>query len=101
MPELFENFERVDVPKMREEIARQQEEIDKQKEVLDKQQEVLDKQQEEIDKTWYSVKKKYKLNVNFFHNTILNQQLILNSLVLSNTHPHTHLVKDIHSGCVS
>ena len=50
MPELFENFERVDVPKMREEIARQQEEIDKQKEILDKQQEEMDKQQEELDK---------------------------------------------------
>ena len=49
MPELFENFERVDVPKMREEIARQQEEIDKQKGVLDKQQEEMDKQREEID----------------------------------------------------
>ena len=50
MPELFENFERVDVPKMREEIARQQEEIDKQKEEIDKQQEEMDKRQKEMDK---------------------------------------------------
>ena len=50
MPELFENFERVDVPKMREEIARQQEEIDKQQEEIDKQKRVLDKQQEEMGK---------------------------------------------------
>ena len=50
---------------------------------------------------WYSVKKKYKLNVNFFHNTILNQQLILNSLALSYTYPHIHLGIGIHNGCVS
>ena len=50
---------------------------------------------------WYSVKKKYKLNVNFFHNTILNQQLILNSSARSNTYPHIHLVRGSHSDCVS
>ncbi len=50
---------------------------------------------------WYFVKKKYKLNVNFFHNTILNQQLILNSSTRSNTYPHIHLVRDSHSDCVS
>ena len=49
---------------------------------------------------WCSVKKKYKLNVNFFHNIILNLQLILNSLALSNTYPHIHLGIDIHNGCV-
>ena len=49
---------------------------------------------------WCSVKKKYKLNVNFFHNTIFNQQLILNPLTLSNTYPHIHLVRDNHNGCV-
>ena len=59
MPELFENFERVDVPKMREEIARQQEEIDKQKEEIDKQKEVLDKQQEEMDKQQEEMDKRH------------------------------------------
>ena len=54
-----------------------------------------------IDRKWYSVKKKYKLNVNFFHNTIPNLQLILNSLALSNTCPHIHLGIDIHNDCVS
>ena len=49
---------------------------------------------------WCSVKKKYKLNVNFFHNTIFNQQLILNPLTLSNIYPHIHLVKDNRNGCV-
>ena len=49
---------------------------------------------------WYSVKKKYKLNVNFFHNTILNLQLILNSLALSDTYPHIHLGIGIHNDCV-
>lgn len=50
---------------------------------------------------WFSVKKKYKLNVNFFHNTIFNLQITLNPLILSNTYPHTHLARDSHSGYVS
>ena len=50
---------------------------------------------------WYSVKKKYKLNANFFHNTILNQQLILIPSTLSNTYPHIHLVRDSHNDCGS
>lgn len=48
---------------------------------------------------WYSVKKKYKLDVNFFHNTIFNLQLIPNPLTLSNTYPHIHLVRDSHNDC--
>ena len=49
---------------------------------------------------WYSVKKKYKLNVNFFHNTILKLRLILNSLTLSYIYLHIRLERDIHNGCV-
>ena len=50
---------------------------------------------------WCSVKKKYKLNVNFFHNTILNLQSILNSLALFDTYLHIHLEIGIHNGYVS
>ena len=39
---------------------------------------------------WYSVKKKYKLDVHFFHINIINQQLILTFSTLSNTYPRIH-----------
>ena len=45
----------------------------------------LKEQLNKNSKNWYSVKKKYKLDVNFFHNTIFNLQLIPNPLTLSNT----------------
>ena len=59
MPEFFENFKRVDVPKMQEEIARQQEDINRQQEDIDRQKEelnniksVLEEQQRKLLEEW-------------------------------------------------
>ncbi len=48
---------------------------------------------------WCSVKKKYKLNVNFFITPII-QILIPYSLTPANIALHADLVKDIHNGYV-
>ena len=47
---------------------------------------------------WYYVKKKYKLNVNFFHNILyVIQPVFLIHLNFFDTDSHIHPVKDIHN----